>query len=266
MPIRGTLRVREFTDDQVTQLVRDMDEHGYACVPNLIPNMLISEARAFVLQELRKHGGNYFSYIGREAVLGSLMADLGWSDEFRSVLARIYEAGMGSPAPGGGLFQVLRVLAGKTGLKESYRFHFDAYVVTALIPIMIPNTPGERRGDLIIYPKLRGIRRSVLVNVVEKMLWQNPAGRWLARSSVMQRWSDAKVVRLRPGNAYFFWGYQSLHGNERCHPNNVRSTALFHYGDPHEASMLLSVVQRLRRLREQRMIRRQKPAPSASRP
>lgn len=260
-----SFHVRDLAPEEIERIVRDMDGQGYAKVAGFFPPATIAEARNWVMRELDKHGGEYFSYIGRDAVRGSPMAELGGAPALRRALAGIYERGVGRRAPRSGIFQVLRVLSGVSGLKEAHQFHYDAYVVTALVPIAIPNQAGERRGDLILYPKLRPIRSNVLVNVLEKMLLQNPVGRWMARAPVTRRLLKAKVLRMAPGDIYFFWGYQSLHGNEPCYASSVRSTALFHFADPHENSFLVAAIQRVRHRREQR-IRERAVARSAHRP
>jgi hypothetical protein len=58
---------------------------------------------------------------------------------------------------------------------------------------------------------------------------------------------------MSPGDIYFFWGYQSLHGNEPCYASSVRATALFHYADPHENSFVATAIQGLRRRHERRI-------------
>jgi hypothetical protein len=245
--------VRDVTSAEVDLLVRDMEENGYARLANFLPPETIEEARRYVLDELKKHSGEYFSYIGNEAVQGSPMAYLGRSGTLRNLFAQIYEHGTGKPAPDGGLYQVLRVLSGQTGLRQSYQFHYDAYVVTALMPIAIPTGAGEKRGDLIIYPKLRKIRSNAVFNIVEKIFLQNSVAKRLARSSSMRRLLKAKVLRMQPGDLYFFWGYQSLHGNEPCYASSVRATALFHFADPHENSVLTRTVQAMRRRHESKI-------------
>jgi hypothetical protein len=115
------------------------------------------------------------------------------------------------------------------------------------MPIAIPSGEGEKRGDLVIYPKLRKVRRSALFNIVEKALLQNRVARAVARAKLTQRLLGAKVLRMAPGDLYLFWGYQSLHGNEPCFPTSTRATALFHFADPHEKSLLVTGIQRWRR-------------------
>lgn len=248
-----SFRIPDLTPEQIDQVVRDMDEQGYARVANFFDEDTIAAARRYVVEELDKHSGEYFSYIGRDAVRGSLLADLGGSARLCNIFSRIYQRGTGKAPPDSGTFQVLRVLSGRTGLEQSYRFRYDAYVVTALVPIAIPSDAGAKRGDLIIYPKLRAIRSNVVFNVLEKILLQNPVARRIARSDFMRRLLKAKVLRMSPGDIYFFWGYQSLHGNEPCDASSVRATGLFHFADPHENSFLVTAIQGLRRRHERRI-------------
>lgn len=249
----GRFQIRNLEPVEVETAVRDMDEQGYARIAGFFPPEAIANARSYVQRELQKHSGEYFSYIGRDAVSGSLLADLGGSPALKNIFAQLYERGLGRPAPDEETFQVLRVLSGRTGLKEAYQFHYDAYVLTALVPIMIPSDPGEKRGDLIIYPKLRRIRSSVVFNVAEKILLQNRVAHRLARSQAMRRLFKAKVLRMEPGDIYFFWGYQSLHGNEPCYTTSVRATALFHFANPHKNSLLVGVIKSWRRRHEQKI-------------
>lgn len=248
-----SFQIRALAPDEIERAVRDMDEQGYARIAGLFPPDVIAEARRYVLGELKKHSGEYFSYIGRDAVRGSLMADLGGSPVLKSIFAQLYERGLGKPAPDEEMFQVLRVLSGRTGLKEAYQFHYDAYVLTALVPLLIPSEPGEKRGDLIIYPKLRRIRSSVVFNVIEKILLQNRVAHRLARSQWMRRLFKSTVLRMEPGDIYFFWGYQSLHGNEPCFTSSVRATALFHFVNPHADSLLVGLIKGWRRRHERKI-------------
>ncbi len=255
---RGEMRMenfglRELSAAEIDGVVRAMDADGYGRIARFFPDAMLADARRFVTGELERHGREYFSYIGRDAVRDCVLAEIGAHPGFRNLLARIYEIGTHRPPPRSGVYQVLRVLSGTTGLKEAFKFHYDAYVVTALMPIAIPTGPGEKRGDLVIYPRLRRIRSTVGVNLIEKILVQNPVARRLARASAMQRLLKAKVLRMEPGDIYLFWGYQSLHGNEPCFPTSTRATALFHFADPHEESRLVTAIQRWRSRREQKV-------------
>ncbi len=68
---------------------------------------------------------------------------------------------------------MLRVLKGRTGRRQAFRFHYDAYVVTAVLPIVIPSQAEGPAGDLVLYPRLRPIRSNYFFNIIEKLLMQN---------------------------------------------------------------------------------------------
>src|SRR5262249_17795779 len=109
-------------------IVARMDQDGFAVIPDFLPPQLVSESRQFVLSHLRRHSGEYFTYMGNAAVAGSVLAGIGMSCGLRDILSGVYETGIGKAAPDGDVYQVLRVVAGKTGINQAYRFHFDAYV------------------------------------------------------------------------------------------------------------------------------------------
>jgi hypothetical protein len=80
------------------------------------------------------------------------------------------------------------------------------------------------------------VRSSLLLNVLEKALLQNPLSQKLVAKAIKAGLLKPLKVKLVPGNVYFFWGYRSLHANEPCDPHLLRCTALYHFGNPHADS------------------------------
>ncbi|HEY0784853.1 MAG TPA: hypothetical protein VGD62_03220, partial [Acidobacteriaceae bacterium] len=179
-------------------------------------------------------GGEYVHFNGPESVTGSGLEELAASESFQLLMRRIYEQGTGRKGPEQKFYQVLRCLSGETGQKNSLIFHYDSYVVTALIPIRIP-TSG-RSGDLVMLPNTRRVRSTYLRNAVDKALLDNPLTQAVLRRRVQSQSSPLTRIKMQPGNLYFFWGYRSVHTNEPCDPDKVRATALFHYANPHQAN------------------------------
>jgi hypothetical protein len=132
--------------------------------------------------------------------------------------------------------RLLRCLSGKSGEKHAFFFHYDSYVVTALIPVIIPSE-GER-GDLIMLPNIRKIRKYYVQNLIDKVLLDNKVSQALLKHLKSGGYLRATKVRLSPGNIYFFWGCRSIHANVSCGPEKIRATAIFHYVDPHASSWL----------------------------
>ena len=228
-------------EQSVLSLVRDIDNNGYACISDYIPPPDLESMQAFVTLAIERSGGHYASFKGAEEVAGSTLDRMAHSLGFQNLMRCLYQAGTGKTAPDIGFYQILRCLSGKDAETHSLRFHYDSYVLTALIPIEIP-TAGKK-GDLLIIPSTRKIRRNYLSNVFDKILLDNKLSQTLLKRYVK---TSSRVVRisLLPGNIYFFWGYRSIHTNEACDPENVRATALFHYADPHAGSRLKKMLQR----------------------
>jgi hypothetical protein len=240
------------TSLDVNRLYQQMNDEGIAVVSRVVPPEKLDEARIFVEKHLKQHNDQYFAYIGAQPVAGSLMGELGQLPAFKELLDQLYYRATGTPADNGPVYQVLRVLKGNSGHRQAFRFHYDAYVVTAVLPIVIPAAVGGLNGDLVLYPRLRSIRSHFLVNLLEKVLMQNALVQWVMARGPMCRLLGARVYHLQPGNLYLFWGYQSLHANQPCRPDSLRATAVFHLGNPHRRSRLVGWVQHLRMRREAR--------------
>jgi hypothetical protein len=240
------------SDEQVANLACAIDDAGFGVLEDVVPSFMVDQSRHYIEDQLRQRDGQYFGLAGREWIEESPLASLARSPQIERVLKKLYHHAMGEPPARRPLAPSLRVLAGTVGLKHSYLFHYDSYVVTALIPLLIPSGTGEPPGDLVLYPNMRRVRQSAIVNIFEKILVENSLACRLWKTSWAQHRFGARVVQMKPGNIYFFWGIRSLHANEACLATSIRSTALFHFGDPHADSFL----KRLSARRHQSRLRR----------
>jgi hypothetical protein len=235
-------------------LAESMDDSGVGILHDIVPEAILTEMRSFVAQQIELHGGQYFGLGGEAWIADTCLNQLFEDAGFRALLRSLYERKMRAPPPSDRIFPVLRGLTGTHGLRHALNFHYDSYVVTVLLPILIPNGPDEPRGHLLMFPNLREARRFAIVNILEKLLLERLLKR-MWRSPCVRRWYSAKIVPLTPGNLYFFWGMCSFHANEACLPSSVRCTALLHFGDPHEGNVLKGISQRLHLMRLRRMER-----------
>lgn len=225
------IQVSQISPQHVTELARELNSSGLACIPNYIQPDDLARMRAFVRAAMQKSGNEYKGFGGPAEVAGSGLDELYHSPRFTELIRNIYEQGTGRPAPEQALYHVLRCLCGPSGQKHAWMFHYDSYVVTALIPIEIP-TEG-RTGDLLMFPNTRSIRPAYLFNAMDKVLLDNPVTQKFLRAGVERRRLHPRRIQMQPGNLYFFWGYRTIHTNEPCDVDKVRATALFHYANPH---------------------------------
>ncbi len=230
------LSVPQISKQDVAELVSSLNTKGFGCIPNYLQPQDLARIQDFVSSAVKDAGGQYVHFDGAKAVAGSGLEELAVNAEFESLMHSVYEMGTGKAAQKEEFYQVLRCLSGSTGRRNSLIFHYDSYVVTALLPIHIPRE--GLAGDLLMYPNTRAIRSSYMGNVIDKVLLDNTATQWMLRSRVNASWLKPMRIKMQPGNLYFFWGYRSIHTNEPCDPDKTRATALFHYCNPHRKPQL----------------------------
>jgi len=226
----------EVSHKKIVDLVADMNTKGFGVLPGYLQPEELASLQSFVQRAVSDAGEQYVAFAGEEPVAGTLLQALSNSPAFVDVLHQIYELGARRSAPDQSLYQLLRCLKGESGLKHALLFHYDSYVVTALLPVIIP-TEGQK-GNLMMAPNIRPIRSSYLFNLIDKIILDNRATQFLLREAHRLGLLKLTQIPMVPGNLYFFWGYRSAHANEACDPDKIRATALFHFGDPHADSRL----------------------------
>jgi len=226
----------------VRSLADSLQRTGFGMVPDVVrpDDMLALQTLA---HDAVASNGDEYAYLTQDALAGTPIGDLARSRELTDLLSSLYEDSVGTaPSPQEAIHPALRCLIGRTGTGQSLRFHFDSYAITALLPIAIPAT-GDR-GDFLYYPNRRPVRRRALANLTDKAIYQNPATIRLIASQRFRSARPPRRLQLTPGNLYVFCGYRTLHGNDRCDPDQLRATALFHFGDPHLRNPLVRLMQR----------------------
>jgi hypothetical protein len=223
--------IPELSVRQVQQLADQINTNGIACIRNYLQTTDLERMQRFVNGTFAQREQQYVHFNGRDAVLGSGLEELARSRPFVRLMHGLYQCGTGNPPVKAEFYQVLRCLAGESGRKNSLIFHYDSYVITALIPILIPKE--GLGGDLLIYPNTRRIRNAYLLNAIDKILLDNPVTQRVLRLCIDRRGISPLRIRMTPGNIYLFWGYRSIHTNEPCDADKIRATAVFHYVNPH---------------------------------
>ncbi|MBP1848071.1 hypothetical protein J2046_006361 [Rhizobium petrolearium] len=221
------------SDSDVRGIAQRIDKDGIYCAPDFLSADDLGKLQNFVTAAIAL-GGNQSVSLASHQLSGSGLDELGNSDEFKALFSRLYFVSLGRQAPEVKFYQILRCLTGRSIAKHSLMFHYDSYVITALVPVQIPQS--GKRGDFLIIPNTRKIRSNYVLNLADKVILDNV----LMQRSLRRRACGANINRISmvPGNLYLFWGYRSIHTNEPVDEDAVRATALFHYADPHADSFL----------------------------
>lgn len=227
-----------FSDAQIKSLIKAIDSDGYAVLPDWANAAQLKDLQGLVTQAVAAAGNDYVALSGRQAVKGTPLYDWGGSRDFMDLCRRITEGATGERSSDTTLTQTLRCLTGNGGRKESLIFHYDSFVLTTIMPICMPED-GER-GDLLMLPNRRPLRRSYAHNLMDKLLVDN---KWVQRYLKKKLADDGETftrISMQPGHLYLFWGYRSLHTNLPVAENALRATAVFHYHNVHGSSSLAS--------------------------
>lgn len=226
---------------RVQQIAEQIDARGFSQLSGALSASELNLLRAYTDAQAQLHKGEYFAHHGEKFLSQSPLAALWESEDFQQLLARLYHCATGKESASRQIFPVLRCVQGNQGRRESNCFHFDASLVTVLVPIFIP-TEGEERGDLMLFPNLRKVRHNAIFNAIEKALVQNALTRKLIVMAIERGWIKPVTLTLKPGDIYVFWGYRTLHANKPCGPQITRATAIFHFGDPHAGSLTTRLI------------------------
>lgn len=227
-----------FSDAQIKSLTKAIDSDGYAVLPDWANAAQLKDLQGLVTQAVAAAGNDYVALSGRQAVKGTPLHDWGGSRDFLDLCRRITEGATGERSSDTTLTQTLRCLTGNGGRKESLIFHYDSFVLTTIMPVCMPES-GER-GDLLMLPNRRPLRRSYARNLMDKVLVDN---KWVQRYLKKKFANNGQTftrIAMQPGHLYLFWGYRSLHTNLPVAENALRATAVFHYHNVHGSSSLAS--------------------------
>lgn len=227
-------RIPNLSNIAVGEIFSEMQAAGFCCIADYIERNDLKHLQDFVAETVSRSQNEYVVLKGREAVSGTALEQLSTSPVFHSIFSRLYSLATARPAPPVKFYQILRCLTGKGSAQNSLVFHYDSYLITALIPVTIPQS--GMRGDFLLLPNTRKIRTFYIANLLDKILLDNRITQSILRRRARTRGRSISRIEMIPGNLYLFWGYRSVHTNEPCDPHSVRATALFHFFDPHAGS------------------------------
>ena len=225
-------------------LVAHIEGTGTACLPGAVGAEWLASVGEYAA---RVSTGEHDVMIeGADAAalpfLHELSADSGLQELMESVARFAHPAGDRTDRT---FDWALRVINGPDPQRRPLWLHYDASVVTMVIPVVVPQAAPGQSGELVLCPNRRPYRSWALTNLIEKMVVQSDSYR--RRFLRRLRWDrDAEIVAVRPGDAYLFWGYRSYHATLPCAPGTSRVTVVLHYRNVHGNSRLIDRAKRVR--------------------
>lgn len=219
----------------INKLKSEIDEKGYTELKSFITRGELNILKKLVNKKLIENNNQYF-FISTKNSNNKILNNKNFlkkNEILLKKLTNIYNFGIRKNED---LYKVLRVVTGRKSKKVSLDYHFDAHLLTLLVPICIPNTKGSNNGHLIIFKNFRSLTKNIFKNIFQKLFYQSKFFKNIFINSGIVK---GKQLKLKPGNAYIFNGFRTLHTNLNINPKDIRATLLVHYYDIFRDSFLI---------------------------
>jgi hypothetical protein len=230
-------------------LANQLDNDGVVRLQRVFSNEWLEALRNSVTDDIAGHSGGDFFIAQADQEIGSPAHQLASDPALRQLFSDAARLRFPKAASGQDIRISMPVRPGTAPKTRSNLFHYDASVLTMVVPIFIPRATLGTCGELAAFGNKRPFRRFVATHLVDSILTHNS----LYRRHVTKKVLDAPekyIVPLEPGDAYVFWGYRTFHGNLVCAPGLLRATLVVQYGQVHSDSRTLKVAWRFSRSRQ----------------
>ena len=154
----------------ISNIRENIDKNGFHCSENFFEQSEIDHLRKFVDSQLKENNNQYF-FLTSESTTDNILNDKYFFKSIENLLQKIVINYNFNLRENEKLYKVLRVVTGKKSKKVSLDFHFDAHLLTLLIPIYIPNRKNSDNGNLIIIKNLRKITSNLFKNIIQKFFF-----------------------------------------------------------------------------------------------
>ncbi len=238
----------------IDEIKQDINRNGFYCINNFINDDEINILRKFVDEKLKENNNQYF-FLTSESNSDNLLSDENFFQSIEDLLKKITLSYGFKLREKEKLYKVLRVVTGEKSRKVSLDFHFDAHLLTLLIPIYIPNRENSDNGHLVIIKNLRKLTKFIFKNILQKIFFQ---GKFFKKYFIQNDRVNKEILKLNPKNVYIFNGFRTLHANMNINPKDVRATILVHYYDIFKDSLLVKTNRKMRIKKELKNIQSNK--------
>jgi hypothetical protein len=203
------------------RLKTELDEIGVATLKSAIPPQTLQRMRDFALQQTEYTGKNTCKTVWREQLDGTIFAEICVSDFIKTISNHLVEHLHCRPIGDDDVWAGLRIMVSES--HPHFRtYHFDAALVTAIIPVFLPDKSCSEPGDFVCYPNIRKVKPGLLERALHSVV---------RRFGLAPLLYKKLVVPLEIGNIYFFWGCRTFHMNGSVGPNANRTVCILNIGE-----------------------------------
>jgi len=240
----------------INHCLDNLNKEGFHCFNNFINEEEQSLLENIVKDHIHKNNNKSFFLMNEKLENTFINSDI-FLEKFYKIFYDLSENENLPYYKNQKIFKNLRVIAQTKMHSTSYDFHFDAHQYTILVPIIIPDTDNQNtNGNLILLPNLRKKTKSLLINIIQKNIFQNKMSKMIIKYLSVRNLIRNRIIKFNQRNIYLFNGFKSLHGNQPVQEGYVRATLLLHFYDNFHNSKLVKLNRRYRKFIEDSNIKK----------
>ena len=229
----------------IDNLKSEIEHKGYTVLRSFVNNKELKVLKNLVDKKIVENNNQYF-FLSTKNSKNTILNNKDFLKKNELLLKKLVNAYKFSNRKNEKLYKVLRVVTGKKSEEVSLDYHFDSHLLTLLIPIYIPKRKGSNNGHLIIFKNFRSLTFNFIKNIIQKLIFQSSFFKYILNKGIIK----GQILKLKPGNAYIFNGFRTLHTNLDINEKDIRATMLVHYYDIFQESYLLKKNRELRNIKE----------------
>ena len=245
-------------------LANELDNEGVVRLRDVFSSEWLDALRMSVTEYIADHGDGDFFIAEADQEIGSPAHQLVSDPALRQLFSETVRLRFPNVGSAQNIRCAMPVRAPSGPKARSNLFHYDASILTMVVPIFLPRATVGSCGELAAFGNKRPFRRFVASHLIDTILTHNSLYRTHITAKVHNA-PEKHIVPLQPGDACMFWGYRTLHGNLECAPGLLRATLVLQYGAVHSDSRVLKVAWWLSRSRrDMRQFQHLPPTPAES--
>lgn len=242
---------------QLKSIKKNFDDKGYCEIKNFLSKNELRNLKKFVNLNLKQNSNKTFflSSKSNDKIWKYFNVNKGFKKKIKLFLHKISRELNLKDYQNKEIYTVLRVIKNERIKKESFQFHFDAHLITILVPIFIPRRKNSNNGHLFIKPNLRKLTRSIFLNIIQKVYYQSFLKMIFGYKNLIKIFKFKRII-LEPGSIFLFNGFRNLHGNADINKGDLRATLLIHFYDIFEKSKMVKLNRQIRIWNENKRIKK----------
>ncbi len=217
----------------LNQIKKDLNKKGYSIINNIFEDKINSQIKSIASENITKFNNKKFS-LHEKHFSKSFFEELINSKEIINFFKSINIDHQ--KYKGGYNYHFLLNYSPKTNeYKSKLSYHFDAYLLTMIIPINTNSKQNSNKAmSLEIIPNFRKITNSMFINLIYKTIFQNKIFRKFSNTNIFTYFFKSETLIINYNQIIIFNGFRSLHSASipKLKIQNEKTRLIFHIFNP----------------------------------